>query len=247
MTLLEAILVVLAGLAAGTINTVVGSGSLVTFPTLLWVGLPPVVANVSNTVGLVPGAVSGAWGYRRELSGQRARLLRLGSATLTGAATGATLLLVLPPGVFAAVVPALILLACVLVVLQPWLVRRLADRPRREHGGPLVWIFIFGTGMYGGYFGAAQGVLLIAVLALGLDETLQRVNAAKNVLAGLANLVGGIIFVLVANVNWAAAGLVALGAILGGVTGARIARKLPPAALRAVVVVIGVVAIVTLL
>lgn len=247
MTLLEAILVVLAGLAAGTINTVVGSGSLVTFPTLLWVGLPPVVANVSNTVGLVPGAVSGAWGYRRELSGQRARLLRLSSATLTGAATGATLLLVLPPGVFAAVVPALILLACVLVVLQPWLVRRLADRPRREHGGPLVWIFIFGTGMYGGYFGAAQGVLLIAVLALGLDETLQRVNAAKNVLAGLANLVGGIIFILVADVNWAAAGLIAIGAILGGVTGARIARKLPPAALRAVVVAIGVVAIVTLL
>lgn len=247
MTLLEVILVVLAGLAAGTINTVVGSGSLVTFPTLLWVGLPPVVANVSNTVGLVPGAVSGAWGYRRELSGQRARLLRLSSATLTGAATGATLLLVLPPGVFAAVVPALILLACVLVVLQPWLVRRLADRPRREHGGPLVWIFIFGTGMYGGYFGAAQGVLLIAVLALGLDETLQRVNAAKNVLAGLANLVGGIIFILVADVNWAAAGLIAIGAILGGVTGARIARKLPPAALRAVVVAIGVVAIVTLL
>lgn len=247
MTLLEAVLVVLAGLAAGTINTVVGSGSLVTFPTLLWVGLPPVVANVSNTVGLVPGAVSGAWGYRRELSGQRARLLRLSSATLTGAATGATLLLVLPPGVFAAVVPALILLACVLVVLQPWLVRRLADRPRREHGGPLVWIFIFGTGMYGGYFGAAQGVLLIAVLALGLDETLQRVNAAKNVLAGLANLVGGIIFILVADVNWAAAGLIAIGAILGGVTGARIARKLPPAALRAVVVAIGVVAIVTLL
>lgn len=247
MSLLDAGLVILAGLAAGTINTVVGSGSLVTFPTLLWVGLPPVVANVSNTVGLVPGAVSGAWGYRRELSGQRARLLRLGTATLTGAATGATLLLVLPPVVFAAVVPALILLACVLVVLQPWLVRRLADRPRREHGGPVVWLFIFGTGMYGGYFGAAQGVLLIAVLALGLDETLQRVNAAKNVLAGLANLVGGIIFVLVANVNWAAAGLIALGAIVGGVTGARVARMLPPAALRAVVVAIGVVAIVTLL
>lgn len=247
MSLLDASLVILAGLAAGTINTVVGSGSLVTFPTLLWVGLPPVVANVSNTVGLVPGAVSGAWGYRRELSGQRARLLRLSTGTLTGAATGATLLLVLPPGVFAAVVPALILLACALVVLQPWLVRRLADRPRRDHGGPLVWVFVFATGMYGGYFGAAQGVLLIAVLALGLDETLQRVNAAKNVLAGLANLVGGIIFILVADVNWAAAGLVALGAIVGGFTGARIARMLPPSALRAVVVAIGVVAIVTLL
>jgi uncharacterized protein len=247
VSLLEASLVMAAGLAAGTINTVVGSGSLITFPTLLWVGLPPVVANVSNTVGLVPGAVSGAWGYRRELVGQRGRLLRLGVGTLTGAVVGATLLLVLPPGVFAAVVPALILLACVLVVIQPWLVRRLADRPRIEHGGPLVWIFVFATGMYGGYFGAAQGVLLIAVLALGLDETLQRVNAAKNVLAGLANLVAGIVFIIVADVNWAAAGLVAVGAAAGGLIGARVARRLPPAGLRAVVVAIGVVAIVTLL
>jgi uncharacterized protein len=247
VSLLEASLVIAAGLAAGTINTVVGSGSLITFPTLLWVGLPPVVANVSNTVGLVPGAVSGAWGYRRELVGQRGRLLRLGVGTLTGSVLGATLLLVLPPGVFATVVPALILLACVLVIIQPWLVRRLADRPRIEHGGPLVWIFVFATGMYGGYFGAAQGVLLIAVLALGLDETLQRVNAAKNVLAGLANLVAGIVFIIVADVNWAAAGLVAVGAAAGGLIGARVARRLPPAGLRAVVVAIGVVAIVTLL
>lgn len=247
MSLLEASLVIAAGLAAGMINTVVGSGSLITFPTLLWVGLPPVVANVSNTVGLVPGAVSGAWGYRLELVGQRSRLLRLGTCTLAGSVVGATLLLVLPPAVFAAVVPALILLACVLVVIQPWLVRRLADRPRLDHGGPLLWVAVFATGMYGGYFGAAQGVLLIAVLALGLDETLQRVNAAKNVLAGLANLVAGVIFILVADVNWAAAGLVAVGAAAGGLIGARIARLLPPAGLRAVVVLIGLIAIVTLL
>jgi uncharacterized membrane protein YfcA len=247
MTLTEALLVVLAGLAAGTINTIVGSGSLVTFPTLLWVGLPPVVANVSNTVGLVPGAVSGAWGYRRELAGQGSRLLRLGACTVTGAVVGATLLLVLPPDVFAAVVPALILLACVLVVIQPWLVRRLAGRTPHDHGGPLVWVLVFGTGMYGGYFGAAQGVLLIAVLALGLDETLQRVNAAKNVLAGLANLVAGVVFILVADVNWTAAGLVASGAVVGGVVGARLARLLPPAGLRAVVVLIGIVAIATLI
>lgn len=247
MSLLEASLVMAAGLAAGAINTVVGSGSLITFPTLLWVGLPPVVANVSNTVGLVPGAVSGAWGYRRELSGQRSRLIRLSTATLSGSVVGATLLLVLPPGVFTAVVPALILLACILVTVQPWLVRRLADRPRREHGGPLVWIFVFAAGMYGGYFGAAQGVLLIAILALGLDETLQRVNAAKNVLAGLANLMAGIVFVIVADVNWAAAGLVAVGAAVGGLVGARLARSLPPAGLRAVVVAIGIVAVVTLL
>jgi uncharacterized membrane protein YfcA len=246
VSLVEATLIVLAGLGAGTINAVVGSGSLITFPTLVWVGLPPVVANVSNTVGLVPGAVSGAWGYRRELAGQRDRLVRLGMCTLTGSVVGAILLLVLPPGVFAAVVPVLIMLACVLVVIQPWLVRRLADRPRRDHGGPLVWLFVFATGMYGGYFGAAQGVLLIAVLALGLDETLQRVNAAKNVLAGLANLVAGVLFVIVADVNWAAAGLVAVGAAAGGLLGARVARRLPPAALRAVVVLIGIIAIVTL-
>jgi uncharacterized membrane protein YfcA len=247
MTLTEAALVVLAGLAAGTINTVVGSGSLVTFPTLLWVGLPPVVANVSNTVGLVPGAVSGAWGYRRELAGQRSRLARLGACTIAGSILGATLLLVLPPRVFATVVPALILLACVLVVIQPWLVRTLNRRPTRDHGGPLLWVLVFATGMYGGYFGAAQGVILIAVLALGLDESLQRVNAAKNVLAGLANVVAGIVFIMVADVNWAAAGLVAVGAVVGGVVGARIARLLPPVGLRAVVVLIGVIAVVTLL
>jgi hypothetical protein len=246
VNLVEAGLVVLAGLGAGTINAVVGSGSLITFPTLIWVGLPPVVANVSNTVGLVPGAASGAWGYRRELAGQRGRLLRLGAGTLTGSLVGAILLLVLPPDVFATVVPALILLACLLVVIQPWLVRRLADRPRRDHGGPLVWLAIFATGMYGGYFGAAQGVLLIAVLAVGLDETLQRVNAAKNVLGGLANLVAGVLFIVVADVNWAAAGLVAAGAVVGGLLGARVARRLAPAVLRAVVVLIGIIAVVTL-
>ncbi|HEX5994260.1 MAG TPA: sulfite exporter TauE/SafE family protein [Jiangellales bacterium] len=246
MSLVEAGLIMLAGLGAGTINAVVGSGSLITFPTLLWVGLPPVVANVSNTVGLVPGSASGAWGYRRELAGQRRRLLRLGAGTLTGSLVGAILLLVLPPDVFAAVVPVLILLACVLVVIQPWLVRRLADRPRHLHGGPLVWLAIFATGMYGGYFGAAQGVLLIAVLAVGLDETLQRANAAKNVLGGLANLVAGALFIFVADVDWAAAGLVAAGAVVGGLVGARIARRLAPAVLRAIVVLIGIIAVVTL-
>jgi hypothetical protein len=246
VNLAEAVLVVLAGLGAGTINAVVGSGSLITFPTLVWVGLPPVVANVSNTVGLVPGAASGAWGYRRELAGQRGRLMRLGAGTLTGSAVGAILLLVLPPGVFAAVVPALILLACLLVVIQPWLVRRLADRPRGHHGGPLVWLAIFATGMYGGYFGAAQGVLLIAVLAVGLDETLQRANAAKNVLGGLANLVAGVLFIVLADVNWAAAGLVAAGATVGGLLGARVGRRLAPAVLRAIVVLIGIIAVVTL-
>jgi uncharacterized membrane protein YfcA len=246
VTLLEALAVVLAGLGAGAINTVVGSGSLVTFPTLLAVGLPPVVANVSNTVGLVPGSVSGAWAYRRELDDQAPRLLRLGAATAGGAVAGAILLLVLPEAAFAAIVPVLILVACVLVVVQPWLVRWLGERPRGDHGGPLLWLLIFVTGAYGGYFGAGQGVLLIAVLGLGLNETLQRINAAKNVLAGVANLVAGIIFAVVADVDWAAAGLVAIGAAAGGVVGGRVGRRLPPVALRAVVVAIGLVAVVAL-
>lgn len=246
MTLLEAAAVVLAGLAAGTINAVVGSGSLITFPTLLAVGLPPVTANVSNTVGLVPGAVTGALGYRAELVGQRERLVRLGSATVLGALAGAALLLVLPPAVFARVVPLLVVLACALVAVQPWLVHRLRDRPRRAHGGPVAWLLVLATGVYGGYFGAAQGIMLIAALGLTLDEGLQRVNAAKNVLAGLANLVSGAVFVLVAPVDWRAALLVALGATLGGWLGARVGRRLPPAALRAVVVVIGLAALLAL-
>jgi hypothetical protein len=246
VTLLEAAAVVLAGLAAGTINAVVGSGSLITFPTLLAVGLPPVTANVSNTVGLVPGAVTGALGYRAELVGQRERLVRLGSATVLGALAGAALLLVLPPAVFARVVPLLVVLACALVAVQPWLVHRLRDRPRRAHGGPVAWLLVLATGVYGGYFGAAQGIMLIAALGLTLDEGLQRVNAAKNVLAGLANLVSGAVFVLVAPVDWRAALLVALGATLGGWLGARVGRRLPPAALRAVVVVVGLAALLAL-
>ncbi|HSK25889.1 MAG TPA: sulfite exporter TauE/SafE family protein [Jiangellales bacterium] len=246
MTLLEAAAVVLAGLAAGTVNTVVGSGSLITFPTLLAVGLPPVAANVSNTVGLVPGSVTGALGYRAELAGQRTRLLRLGSATVLGALTGAALLLVLPAAVFGAVVPVLVVLACVLVAVQPWLVRRLGDRPRRHHGGPVAWVLVLATGVYGGYFGAAQGIMLIAVLGLTLDEGIQRVNAAKNVLAGLANLAAGLVFLLVAPVDWAAAALVALGAAAGGVLGARVGRRLPPLVLRVVVVLVGLAALVAL-
>jgi uncharacterized protein len=246
VTLLEGAAVVLAGLVAGTINAVVGSGSLITFPTLLAVGLPPVTANVSNTVGLVPGAVTGALGYRAELVGQRERLVRLGSATVLGALAGAALLLVLPPAVFARVVPLLVVLACALVAVQPWLVGRLRDRPRRAHGGPVAWLLVLATGVYGGYFGAAQGIMLIAALELTLDEGLQRVNAAKNVLAGLANLVSGAVFVLVAPVDWRAALLVAAGATLGGWLGARVGRRLPPAALRAVVVVIGLAALLAL-
>ena len=209
MTLWEAVVVALAGLAAGTINTVVGSGTLVTFPALLAAGYPPVLANVTNTVGLVPGSLSGAIGYRAELAGQGRRLVRLGVASVLGGLTGGVLLLTLPEAAFRAIVPVLIGLACVLVVVQPRLAGRLRARDeggRREHGGPLLHVAVFGAGVYGGYFGAAQGVLLIAVLGLLLDEHLQRVNAAKNVLALLVNAVAALLFVAVTDVAWAGGG-----------------------------------------
>ncbi|HEU4912124.1 MAG TPA: sulfite exporter TauE/SafE family protein [Actinomycetes bacterium] len=249
MSLWEAVSVVLAGLAAGTINTVVGSGTLVTFPVLLAVGLPPVLANVSNTVGLVPGSLSGAIGYRRELAGQGRRVGRLAVASVLGGVTGGALLLVLPAAAFETIVPLLIGLACVMVVVQPRVAARLGDRagrPHRVHGGPLLYAAIYGTGIYGGYFGAAQGVLLIAVMGLLLDEDLQRINAAKNVLALVVNAVAALLFVLVTDVAWQAAGLVAVGAVVGGQVGALVGRRVPQPVLRGLVVVVGVAAIVQL-
>lgn len=240
----EYIAVFLAGVGAGTINTVVGSGTLITFPTLLAVGLPPVTANVTNTVGLWPGSVSGAWGYRRELRGQGRRLLRLGTATVTGAVIGAVALLTLPGSVFGAIVPVLVGLGCVLVLLQPWISARVRRRTEhRQHTGWGLWSLVLGTGVYGGYFGAAQGVLLMAILGIGLDEDLQRLNAAKNVLAALANIVAAVVFVAVAEVSWVDAGLVAAGSILGGQLGALVGRRLPPWLLRGVIVAVGLVAI----
>jgi uncharacterized membrane protein YfcA len=248
VTLLEAIAILLAGVGAGTINTVVGSGTLITFPTLLAVGYSPVVANVSNTIGLVPGSAAGAIGYRRELAGQRGRVLRLGVASLTGAAVGAVLLLTLPASAFKAIVPAFIAIALVLIVVQPRLSGWLAERRTRPPDRGLALLAaVFATGVYGGYFGAAQGILLLATFGLLLPDDLQRSNALKNVLAGLVNLVSGAIFVAVADVAWGPVVLIAAGAVVGGVLGARYGRRLSPTALRAVVVVVGVFAIVRLI
>ena len=239
----EAVAVAAAGLAAGVINTVAGAGTLVTFPALLAVGYPPVLANVSNTVGLVPGSLSGAVGYRAELAGQGARLLRLGAASVLGGLTGGVLLLTLPEQAFKAIVPVLIGLACVLVVLQPRLAARLTPGVHRPAARPLLLLGVYGAGVYGGYFGAAQGVLLIAVIGLLVDESLQRVNAAKNVLALLVNAVAAGFFILVTDVAWAAAGLIALGAVAGGQLGALVGRRIPDRLLRAAVVVVGALAI----
>ncbi len=239
----------LAGIAAGTINTVVGSGTLITFPTLLAIGVPPVTANVSNTLGLVPGSLSGAIGYRRELFGQRPRLLRLGTASVLGGITGAALLLVLPADAFNAIVPVLIGLGCLLVVFQPAISRRVAARAemlgveRPVHGAAWVWVLVYGAGVYGGYFGAAQGVLLMAILGVGLTESMQRNNATKNVLALLVNLVAAIVFVFVADIDWTVAGLIAVGSFIGGQIGATVGRRLPSWALRTFIVLVGVAAL----
>jgi uncharacterized membrane protein YfcA len=231
-----------AGMAAGAVNAVLGSGSLITFPTLLAFGYAPVTANVSNNIGLVPGSISGVIGYRRELRGQgtRARTLAMGSGL--GALVGAVLLLTLPSNVFDAIVPVLVLVACVLMVLQPRLSRWVAQR--RSAGardvGPAALAVVFVTGIYGGYFGAAQGVILLATLGVLVPDDLVRTNALKNVLAGTVNGVAALLFIVFGNVAWPAVALIAIGSVIGAALGARVGRRIPANILRALVVVLGV-------
>jgi len=236
MTVLEAVAVLAAGALAGGINTGIGSGSLITFPTLLAVGYAPVTANVTNSVGLVPGGVSAVVGYRRELRGHWGRSATLGLGTTAGAVIGGILLLELPGAVFDAVVPALILLAVALMAIRP----APKAEVRTDHTGRGV-AAAFATGIYGGYFGAAQGIILISLLRLCFSEHLQTLNAIKNVLAGLANLVAGVLFILVADVAWGAALLIAAGSVVGAQVGAHYGRRLPQEALRRTVIVYGVI------
>jgi uncharacterized protein len=244
--------IVAAGFAAGTINTIVGSGSLITFPTLLVLGYPPLTANVSNNIGLVPGGVSGSWGYRHELEGRSRTVWRLGPLSFFGSAAGAGLLLVLPPEAFQAIVPALIVIALVLVLVGPSLQRRAAARnPDEAQPTWHAWalgVGIFVAGVYGGYFGAAQGVLLMGIFSALSAEPLQRLNAYKNVLSSIVNAVAAVTFVLFArgSIDWWVVLFIAIGSFLGGLVGARIGRRIPPAALRGLIVLIGTVAIVKL-
>ena len=242
MTPLEAAAILCAGLAAGTINTIVGSGSLITFPLLLAFGYAPLDANVSNTVGLVPGSISGAIGYRRELVGQRSRAIRLGFVSGAGGLTGAVLLLAFP-GAFEAIVPILIFVALVLVAVGPRLSKALAQHRHAEadRSWPLA-VTLFGTAIYGGYFGAGQGIIMIALLTIFLADDLQRLNGLKNVLAVLVNGVAAILFMLVAPVHWEVALLIAVGSIAGGQIGARVGRRLPAPVLRLAVICVGVIA-----
>jgi uncharacterized membrane protein YfcA len=256
MTGWQMLAVAAAGFAAGGINAVVGSGTLVTFPVLLAVGLPPVTATVSNSLGLVPGNLTGAIGYRRELAGQRRLLLQLLPASVLGALTGAFLLLHLPASSFEAIVPVLIGLAVVLVATQPLIQRALRRRRSTEDAeqqvgaGRMAALFAgaYATGTYGGYFAASQGVLQIGIFGLLLREPLQRLNAIKNVLTTAVNGVAAAAYVVVATdrIDWAASALIAVGAIAGGYTGARFGRRLPSAILRTAIVLLGIIAIAVL-
>lgn len=245
-------LIAVAGVAAGAINAVVGSGTLITFPTLVTLGYPPVTSTMSNAVGLVAGSVSGTWGYRHELRGQWHRLRWQLLASLTGSALGSWLLLHLPEKVFTRVVPVLLIVALALVVIGPriqkWARRRAAEAghpPDHVPPGRMVALvaLTFAVGVYGGYFTAAQGILLMGVMGALLPEDMQRMNAAKNLLALVVNIVAAVAYTMVAfdRISWPAAGLIAVGSLLGGFLGARYGRRLPPNALRAVIVVVGLV------
>ncbi|HZK60113.1 MAG TPA: sulfite exporter TauE/SafE family protein [Cryobacterium sp.] len=259
MTLLEGAIILIAGICAGIINVVAGAGTLITFPVLLALGVPPITANVSNTVGLIPGSVAGAYGYRRELASQWRPVAWMALFSAVGGITGGLLLLVLPGDVFAGVVPFLLLLAALLSAIQPRVARFVRRKTPAAPAGtvitktdtrPLTLGLILGvlaTGVYGGYFGAAQGVVLLALLGILWSTDMHRANGAKNVLAGVANLVSAIIFISSGTVDWRIALLIGVGSATGGWLGARIGRRLSAPVLRTILVLVAVIAAVVLL
>jgi uncharacterized protein len=260
MQLWEAGAIFAASSAAGAINAAVGSGTLITFSTLVALGYSPLVANVSNNLGLISGSIAGSWGYRRELRGWAPVLYRLLPWSVAGGVLGAVLLLVLPPGAFVTIVPVLIALAVVLVVLQPWLAARVASRagqPDQEatpagtqptRVGPLLAILTLVCGVYGGYFGAAQGVLMLGVLGWLFTSSLQVANGLKNVLTAAVNAVAAVMFVVLARdeIDWIVVALMSVGATLGGLTGAALGRRMPAPVLRGLIVTVGIIAIIRL-
>jgi uncharacterized protein len=253
MTGLEQLAVLAAGLGAGVLTSTVGVASLLSFPVLVAVGLPPVVANASNTVGMTPAGVSGSFGYRRELRTHPGVAAVVIATCAIGSIFGAVLLLALPPGVFEAVVPWLILFTCLLVGAQPRITRWLRGRhgdeapELRTSMSPVTTFFAAMTGVYGGYFGAGSGVMMVAVLGLGLDIELRIINALKTLAVLAANVVATVIFVFVADLNWAAIGLLASGSVVGGYVGAHVGRRLPPTVFRVLIVLAGVTAAVLML
>lgn len=240
MSVTTDLLIAAAGFGAGMINTIVGSGSLITFPALVSLGYSPLVANVSNTLGLVPGSISGAIGYRKELVGQRDRALKLGVVALVGGLIGG-ILLVNFPGAFTTIVPYLVLLAVVLVIFQPKIARKLASTTSRlsSLSGWILYLGVFFTAIYGGYFGAAQGVILLAVMGVSLADSYQRLNGLKNVLAAIVNGMAAILFLFIAPIAYVPALLIAVSSAIGAQVGARVGRKIPAPVLRSIIVIVG--------
>jgi uncharacterized membrane protein YfcA len=238
-----------AGLLAGGVNAVAGGGSLISFPALLAAGYPAVTANVTNTVALFPGYAGSVAGGRPELDGQAARLRTIGLTSVLGGVGGAVLLLTTPNEMFSAVVPFLILLACALLVLQPWLARLVQRRTGSGRGGgsPTLQLSVLLSAVYGAYFGAGLGVLLLGVLGIFLAEQLRRINALKNVLSMVINAVALVAFGIFGPVAWEAVLIVAVTSLTGGYLGARVARRIPAVLLRTAVVLYGVVVSVVLL
>lgn len=224
-----------AGVLGGILGTVVGLASLVSYPALLFVGLPPIAANVSNTVALVATGVGAARGSRAELAGQGRALARICAASACGGAAGAVLLLTTPAGVFEVVVPWLIAAASVLLLVGP----RLTSSAREHHAGRGRMAAVSLVGAYGGYFGAAAGVLMLAILSAGSPQPLARTNAAKNMAVAAANTVAAILFTAVGPVRWSAALALAAGSLLGGWLGPAVVRRLPAGPLRIVIAVAG--------
>jgi hypothetical protein len=250
--LLSGILVFFAGLWAGTINSVVGSGTLVTFPVLIALGLAPVTASMSNAMGLVAGGAAGAWGYRRELKGRGRQLLKLLPASLLGGITGAWLLLHLPEEVFHYAAPVLIVLALLMVVFQPRLQRWVRNREenpehalRDKHHGVLLVVLVYLAGVYGGYFVAAQGILLVGILGVFMTGTIQNANAMKNILVLGVNLIAATSYVLFAfdRIDWIVVAIIAVSSLIGGLVGSSVGRRLSPPVLRGVIFALGLVAL----
>lgn len=238
----ELVVVAVAGVLAGGVNAVAGGGSLLTFPVLVAAGLPALEANITNTIAQLPGYASVAHGYRRELHGQRGRLRALAPPAILGGLLGVAALKLTSEGAFEVIAPVLVLCASVLLAVQPRLSRAIAMRERAagERLPPALLAGVFGCGVYAAYFGAAAGVVLLAVLALGLDDALQRLNALNRTLVLVANLVAVPLFAVLGPVNWTAVAVLAPSTLVGGALGARVARRLSERVLRALVVALGI-------
>lgn len=245
MDLLELLGIGAAGFVAGAINAVAGGGSLISFPALVAIGYPPITANATNTVALVPGYLGGSIGYRRELVGQERRLRRLGAISVCGALVGSVLLVVSPPALFRTIAPILIVLSCVLLVTAPRIQRR-RDPLRGDAGRGKTLVVQFATAVYGAYFGAGVGILMLATFSVLIDDDLQRLNALKGAVSLIISGVAAVAFALLGRVGWTAAAVIAVTSLAGGRIGVIPARLLKPGQLRGFVLGAGILAAVWL-